>query len=264
MKSLKILESESKTMSSLEIAKLTGKEHSKVTQDIERILNEAKIGHAEFRASYLSPQNKELPCFNLPRRECDLVVSGYSVPYRLAIIDRWQELEVDNTVPDSIESNRAKIQAIRANSKIELAAIAKKGIMNELQFQLDVAKLLGRSFDINQYVSSVGISGQSKETLQELKTLVGSTLSEFGGIDKPHLPVTTLLKDFSIPMRASDFNEVLVTKGILSPQREIQEYGKRFGFNAQQGETTQPRWYTDRFEELLTLLNMIDSIGKLQ
>ena len=36
---------------------------------------EAKIGHAEFRFSYLSSQNKEFPCFNLPRRECDLLMA---------------------------------------------------------------------------------------------------------------------------------------------------------------------------------------------
>jgi anti-repressor protein len=82
-----------KTMSSLEIAKLTGKDHADVLKDVRRILDEAEIGHGQFSASYKSPQNKDLPCFNLPRRECDLVVSGYSVKYRLAIIDRWQELE---------------------------------------------------------------------------------------------------------------------------------------------------------------------------
>jgi phage regulator Rha-like protein len=88
------LNSNQKTMSSLEIAKLTGKEHSKVMADIRRILDEAEIGHAEFGGTYFSEQNKQLSCYNLPRRECDLVVSGYSVPYRLAIIDRWQELEL--------------------------------------------------------------------------------------------------------------------------------------------------------------------------
>ena len=78
-------------MSSLEIAKLTGKEHSKVMSDIKKVLEEVGIGHAVFSGSYLSEQNKLLACFNLPRRECDLVIAGYSAKYRLAIIDRWQE-----------------------------------------------------------------------------------------------------------------------------------------------------------------------------
>jgi len=90
---LSILESKP-TMSSLEIANLTGKDHSDVLKDIRRILTEAEIGDGQFSASYKSSQNKNLPCYNLPRRECDLVVSGYSVKYRLAIIDRWQELEI--------------------------------------------------------------------------------------------------------------------------------------------------------------------------
>lgn len=81
------------TMSSLEISKLTGKEHSKVMADIHRILAEVEIGDAIFRDSYLSTQNKKLPFYKLPRRECDLVIAGYSAKYRLAIIDRWQELE---------------------------------------------------------------------------------------------------------------------------------------------------------------------------
>ena len=84
------------TMSSREISDLTGKEHSKVVADIKRTLDEAEIGDADFRASYMTAQNKELPCYNLPRRECDLVIAGYSVKYRLAIIDRWIELEAKN------------------------------------------------------------------------------------------------------------------------------------------------------------------------
>jgi phage regulator Rha-like protein len=81
------------TMSSLDIAELTGKEHCDVLRDIRVTLEQAEIGESEFASTYKSKQNKTLPCFNLPRRECDLVISGYSVKYRLAIIDRWQELE---------------------------------------------------------------------------------------------------------------------------------------------------------------------------
>lgn len=61
--------------------------------DIRRILLEAEINPAEFLAVYKDQQLIDRPCYNLPRRECDLVISGYSVKYRLAIIDRWHELE---------------------------------------------------------------------------------------------------------------------------------------------------------------------------
>ena len=81
------------TMSSLEIAKLTGKEHKNVLADIKGMLKELELGELTFQLSYKSEQNKELPCYNLPKRECLILVSGYSIKLRTAIIDRWQELE---------------------------------------------------------------------------------------------------------------------------------------------------------------------------
>jgi len=60
------------TMSSLEIAELTGKPRNDVLKDIRRILADAGIGEGEFSLTYKSSQNKELPCYRLPRRECDL------------------------------------------------------------------------------------------------------------------------------------------------------------------------------------------------
>jgi len=115
------------TMSSLEIAKLTGKRHSDVLIDIRRILEEVEIRTTDFSAVYLSEQNKELPCFNLPRRECDLVISGYSVKYRLAIIDRWHELEaLSPKIPQTyisalealIESEKEKERYIEETKKL--------------------------------------------------------------------------------------------------------------------------------------------------
>jgi Rha family phage regulatory protein len=80
-------------MSSLEIAELTGKRHDNVIADIQRILDEAEVGALKFKGTYTDDCNREKPCYHLPRLECDLVVSGYSVPYRLAIIRRCHELE---------------------------------------------------------------------------------------------------------------------------------------------------------------------------
>jgi len=87
------------TMTSREIAELTGKEHFHVKRDIAKVLAEAGIDPSKFGCTYLDAQNREQTEYRLPRRECDLVVSGYSVPYRLAIIDRWHELEQQNAQP---------------------------------------------------------------------------------------------------------------------------------------------------------------------
>lgn len=80
-------------MSSLEIAELTGKDHKHVLNTIRKTLDEVGINSAEFSAQYRDASGRSLPCFNLPRRECDLIIAGYSAKYRLAVIDRWQELE---------------------------------------------------------------------------------------------------------------------------------------------------------------------------
>lgn len=77
MNSLKVM-GDVKTMSSLEIAKLTGKDHADVLKDIRRILAEVGIGESRFSGSYISKQNKEVHCFNLPYFEALLVLTSFS------------------------------------------------------------------------------------------------------------------------------------------------------------------------------------------
>ena len=76
------------TMSSLEIAKMTGKRHSDVLKTIRNVLIEADINSATFITEYKDKSGKANIMFYLPRRECDLIIAGCSVKYRLAIIDR--------------------------------------------------------------------------------------------------------------------------------------------------------------------------------
>ena len=83
------------TMSSLEIAELTDKEHRNVMRDIRKMLDEmGEGGVLKFEHTHQNPQNGQTyPIFRLPKRECLILVSGYDVPLRAKIIDRWVELE---------------------------------------------------------------------------------------------------------------------------------------------------------------------------
>ena len=82
-----------KTMSSREIAKLTDKAHRNVTADIVNMINDLGLSIADFSAVYIADNNQKYVCYNLPKRECLILVSGYSISLRAKIIDRWQELE---------------------------------------------------------------------------------------------------------------------------------------------------------------------------
>ena len=87
------------TMSSLEIAKLTGKEHKNVLADVRNMLKELEIEPAEFSAGYKDGKGETRPCFNLPKHECMVLVTGYSIKLRSAVLRRWQELEDAQRAP---------------------------------------------------------------------------------------------------------------------------------------------------------------------
>lgn len=88
------------TMSSLEIAELTGKRHDAVLRDIRRLLEDLEVGDHKFVGTYVSSQGKELPCYNLDWDHTYALCAGYSATLRMKIIRRWKELETKaSTVP---------------------------------------------------------------------------------------------------------------------------------------------------------------------
>lgn len=76
------------TMSSREIAELTGKLHHHVMRDIKVMLDDLGEVATKFGGYYIAPNGKQRPCFNLPKRETMILVSGYSVVLRARIVDR--------------------------------------------------------------------------------------------------------------------------------------------------------------------------------
>jgi len=65
------------TMSSNEIAVVTGKRHDNVLRDIKKVLDEAGISESKFKRSYLSEQNKELPCYHVPIEVAFTLILSY-------------------------------------------------------------------------------------------------------------------------------------------------------------------------------------------
>lgn len=81
------------TMSSKEIADLTGKDHKHVLADIRNMFEQLNIQSANFSANYKDSLGRTYPCFNLDKELSVCLVSGYNIQLRMAIIKRWTELE---------------------------------------------------------------------------------------------------------------------------------------------------------------------------
>lgn len=84
------------SMTTHEIASRTSKRHDNVMRDAKKMLVAlyGDGGLLKFEDTHTNPQNGQTyPVYRLPKRECLILVSGYSVELRASIIDRLDELE---------------------------------------------------------------------------------------------------------------------------------------------------------------------------
>lgn len=162
-----------RTMSSLEIAALTGKRHDHVLRDIREMLlelypNPDKVvdpdtvdadgdvgsnlsrcapksggtspdkGRYEIEVSVPGPNggHRAEIGYALPKRETLVLISGYSITVRAAIIDRWLELEANHaqfradiqTLSTSADRESSWAAALRLAQKQLLAATNQKAL----------------------------------------------------------------------------------------------------------------------------------------
>ena len=86
------------TMSSLEIAEVTGKNHAHIMRDIRKLLtqgvNKSNFGLVE----YTDKKGEQRPCYELTKKGCLILASGYDAVLREKIINRWIELETKERV----------------------------------------------------------------------------------------------------------------------------------------------------------------------
>lgn len=108
------------TMSSREIADLTGKRHDHVIRDIEKMLDDVKIDRPKFGGVYRDAKGEERKCYNLPKNLTLNLVTGYRADMRLKIIDRWLELESKPAV--AAPSNMVEALTLALEQQKELQA----------------------------------------------------------------------------------------------------------------------------------------------
>ena len=135
---LDVLQENKKTITSIEIAELAGREHKSVMRSI-REMEEGwvKICGCKFALTSREVQQpnggtREVPCYELTKRECRYIATKFNDEARAKLIIRWEELETKErtggfVVPQTF--SQALMLAAKQQEQIEeqRAALAQQG-----------------------------------------------------------------------------------------------------------------------------------------
>lgn len=227
-------------MSSLQIAEITNKRHDAVLRDIRSLLEQGVQAHnfveSHYEQTLPTGGKKQVPCYQLTKKGCLILASGYNAVLREKIIDRWEELESGAAVPANPQLQFVQTQVYLAEAishNLRLSEASKLGLYQSIAEPYRLA--------IPQYVPSKGV----------LKS------------------ATDLLREIGASMTAAKFNQLLESKGYvetISRQsaggkirkfKNITDKGMSFGeneVNPKNQKETQPHWYADRFQELYSIV----------
>lgn len=159
------------TMTSREIADLTGKQHQHVKRDIEAMLSELKEDASSFGRIYLDGMNRQQTEFALDRELTETLLTGYSALLRRKVIARWHELEKAGQSFYEIPKTMAQALRLAADQqeKIEAQQLLIEGQKPAVEFVdrfveaksakglREVAKILGRKE--REFIAQLAASG---------------------------------------------------------------------------------------------------------
>lgn len=237
-----VINSEVQTMTSLQIAEVTNKRHDAVLRDIRNLLEQGVQAHnfvELFNIRELpNGGSKQEPYFQLTKKGCLILASGYNALLREKIIDRWELLETERAVATP---NNPQLQFVQA--------------------QLYVADALSQRLRLNE-ASRLGMY----QSIAEPYRLAIPQYVESKGVTKA---LKDLLEDMHSPYSAIKFNQMLEAQGYIETKtrpssggsvkrfKSITDKGLAYGENLQSPRNqkeTQPHWYADKFNELYNVV----------
>lgn len=125
------------TMTSREIAKLTGKEHKNVVRDILSMLSELQEDALSFERIYFDSMNRSQTEYVLDRELTDTLLTGYSAVARRKVIARWHTLEAEKAAPVAPTTASMFFQSAQVMLEMEgrTAALEKQQIAIEARLE---------------------------------------------------------------------------------------------------------------------------------
>lgn len=239
------------TMSSREIADLTGKRHDHVLRDIREMFDSLGLS-PNFGEKVETTGGRPSTVYNLDRYHTEVLVTGYDVKRRAAVIKRWYDLESGNAQP------------IQNPSKYSLEDLTK------------AANVMADSLHLEGSSRITAMRAFSAANCPELLPMLpayaidASSTSGAGSSEVTH-SASYLLKQHGLSASAAAFNRICQAHGLLERQSRTSSKGKEVDFwcvthagleygknvtSPQSPRQTQPHWYDERFAELLGLLGM--------
>lgn len=223
------------TMSSAEIAELTGKLHGNVKRVMESLLDEGVIIFSQSDKKSVGRGRPSI-LYHVSKRDSYVVVAQLSPKFTGRLVDRWQELE--ERAP--LEHKAPALPQMDAQIKI-LESFGKITNMSETSL-IRAYSIIGASNGVDTKFLPSYTDEKLTRSLSELLKIHGSNLS------------------------ATKANKILLELGYLqkltrpSTGKTTKEFwnitstGLRYGKNeisVQNDKETQPRWYEETFPELL-------------
>ncbi len=186
-----------KTMTSKEIAELTGKTHSNIMVDIRKIVQQLENKRElKFQLSYYEAETgngtvRKYEMYILTQEETLLLISGYNVNLRSAIIKRWKELETQNQF--KVPQNFRDALLLAADQQLVIEQQASQiEVMKPKELFFDQVTGSKDAFDMADVakVCNLGI-GRNKlfEFLRENKALMSSNLPYQTHVDSGYFRV---------------------------------------------------------------------------
>lgn len=134
------------TMTSREIADLTGKQHDNVRRDILHMASELSLNFEE--KVIPSAGGRPSKVFLLDKEATLILVSGYNLTMRAKIVRRWQELEKATQVPTINLNDPAQLRGLLSNYAERVIALEEK-----------VEEAAPKVEFVEKYVDSEGLLG---------------------------------------------------------------------------------------------------------
>lgn len=206
-----IIQHDGLTMSSLEIAVLTGKEHRNVIRDIRNMLEELGTEALNFESYYTGQNGKQNPCYHLPRDLTETLITGYSAPLRHAVVVRLRELEGKVVQPAfKVPTTLHGALLLAANLEEQRLALTQQVEVQEQKIVLDKPKVkfyddfadTGELQDVEKLAKALG-TGRNRlfSYLRKHKILIG------GNGDNKNMPYQKHIDSGRLQVRWNNYTD---------------------------------------------------------